>query len=1039
MSKLMAAVALAVALGAGLAGSGTADPSAAPGAPGASTTWTTGAKQGVGTSATSTSKVWYTLAEGVLTEVYYPTVEVANVRELQLVVSDGRSFTELERDATLQEIQLVDPRALVYRQVNTARSGKYRITKTYVTDPRRDAMLVDVAFEPLDGGSYRLYVLHDPSVGNSGMGDTARTEGGALVAEDGDVASALVSSPAFEQTSSGYLGASDGWEDVRNDHTMNWSYSSAPAGNVVQTGALPAGTRAFTLALGFGSDGFEATHTAAASLRHGFRPAQAQYRGGWHEYLDSLRRPALPRDLREQFHVAAMTLRAHEDKTYPGANIASLTIPWGDVVNADGGEVGGYHLVWSRDLYQVATALQAAGDVAGARRALTYLLDVQQKPDGSFPQNSRLDGTPHWTSLQLDEVAFPLILAWQLGMTDAATYRGHLKRAADFLVSRGPSTPQERWEEEGGYSPSTIAAEIAGLVCAAEIAEQNGDEASAWLYRGLADEWQRNVERWTFTTTGPLGDGRYYERIDGDGDPNDGDPLDLNNGGGTHDERSIVDGGFLELVRLGVKAPDDPHVAESLAELDQTIRVETPNGAMWYRYNHDGYGEKADGSGWEGIGIGRLWPLLGGERGEYEIANGRPAESFLRTLAAAANEGLMIPEQAWDRPEPTAHGFVFGEGTGSATPLAWPMAQFMRLAYSIEAGRLVEQPAVVAERYASGALPPPPALNVVEPEDGAVSPERETRVAGTTDGERVFVHAGGETREVPVVDGAFETTVTLAFGENGIAVVAVGSNGGTRSEQVDVVFLGRPLGTAPDPEGDDDGPGTYVYPAADAFNEGCFDIAGFGVYDDGANYNFVVTIAGDLRNPWGAKAISVQRLNVYVQTSPGGEEAPALPGTNANMAEPYQYVVIGDRFEEAVKDGAGEKVASSSVSAIPSTRQIAVSVPKETFGDADLAAARYQVAMLSSAEPGEGIGFARPVYDLAYWESTAGTDMWWIHDFRFGGGAGVFDGSLESRDTDTRDPNIVDVLVGPGQEQGEVLDWETRSPVALPYVELGPP
>ena len=329
--------------------------------------------------------------------------------------------------------------------------------------------------------------------------------------------------------------------------------------------------------------------------------------------------------------MAAMILKAHEDKTKRGANIASLTVPWGGGENANENNVGGYHLVWSRDLYQVATAFMALGDKDAAVRALDFLFNVQQKPDGSFPQNSYLDGKPFWGSLQLDEVAFPLILAYQLGRDDKKTWENHVKKAADFIVKNGPKTPQERWEEEGGYSPSTIAAEIAGLVCAAEIARKNGDETSANLYLKTADEWQANVEKWTVTTNGKLSKSPYYVRITQNGTPDAGEKIELNNGAGFFDEREIVDAGFLELVRLGIKSPDDPIIQNSVKVIDENIRVQTPNGDAFYRYNHDGYGEMDDGRRWnfdgKYTGKGRLWALLSGERGQYELA----LANFLRS------------------------------------------------------------------------------------------------------------------------------------------------------------------------------------------------------------------------------------------------------------------------------------------------------------------------------------------------------------------------------------------------------------------------
>lgn len=179
----------------------------------------------------------------------------------------------------------------------------------------------------------------------------------------------------------------------------------------------------------------------------------------------------------------------------------------------------------------------------------------------------------------------------------------------------------------------------------ADIAKRNGDKASAAIYQGTADHWQRNLENWLFTTSGPVGDERYYIRINADEDPNDDDERDYGNGAGVHDERSVLDAGFLEFVRLGVKAPDDPRIEESLAETDASISQLTPHGRMWHRYTYDGYGEKADGSPRDGTGIGRLWPLLGGERGEYEVARGNSGLSYLRTMHGAANAGYMIPEQ----------------------------------------------------------------------------------------------------------------------------------------------------------------------------------------------------------------------------------------------------------------------------------------------------------------------------------------------------------------------------------------------------------
>ncbi|MGB9179664.1 MAG: glycoside hydrolase family 15 protein [Pyrinomonadaceae bacterium] len=688
----------------------------APGAPGSDAHWPSAAKNGVGTSISLESKVWFTLHGGVLTEVYYPTLDVPNTQMLQFVVYTGGKV-ETEAEDTTHRLSVTDPRSLSFQQINSAKDGAFTITKNYTTDPQRNTLLIDVQFRTRNNYPFTLFVYYDPSLGNSGRHDTAWTEGDALLASDKDKASALVSSTGFEEMTNGYLGTSDGLKMLREievrtiargDQTLMSAnpvgrirkpYARAQDGNVVQFAKIKSPNR-FTLALSFGKNSDEALRNARASLLKGFARTRSEYETGWHRYLSSLRR--VETKYQKQFEMCAMVLKAHEDKTYRGATVASLSIPWGGGPSANEPTVSGYHGVWSRDLYEVATALEAMGDRAAALRALRHLFDVQQKRDGSFPQNARVDGRPLGGALQMDEVAFPIVLAHQLGVTDRSAWRRHIKPAADFLISHGPSTEQERWEEKPGYSPSTLAAEIAGLVCAADIARRNGDESSAKNYLTRADNWANDIERWTATTTGKHSNGPYYIRITGNDNPNDGESEEINSGGGTYDEREIVDAGFLELVRLGIKRADDPLILKSLEIVDRLIKVETPNGAAWYRYNHDAYGERNDGGDYDGrTGTGRLWTLLAGERGEFEIARGEigNARARLDALMRFANDGGMIAEQIWDRKESPDARFRFGEGTGSATPLAWSMAQFIRLAVNIKEGRNTETPAVVASRY----------------------------------------------------------------------------------------------------------------------------------------------------------------------------------------------------------------------------------------------------------------------------------------------------------------------------------------------------
>jgi glucoamylase len=723
----------------------------APGAPGKDAQWATAGKQGIGTSANLESKVWFTLADGVMTEVYYPDVTVANVHLLQFVVVNPKTKkVETERDDAVHQIKVTRPDSLSFQQINTAKSGEWKITKTYTTDTERDSVLIDVKFEPKNK-DLNLYFYYDPSLGNTGMHDSANfevadnypTENFQAADIKSKIASVMTFSSIISEQTNGFYKISDGLEQLQQFGKIINQYNAAPNGNVVQMGKIDKPWR-FTTVISFAENSLKARAAAKNSLNKGFQKCLTEYEKDWSEYVKTL--PKAEPKYQAQFNMAAMVLKAQEDKTVRGANVASLTIPWGGGLTANEDVGGGYHLVWSRDLYQVFTAYLALGDTAAANRALDFLFNIQQKPDGSFPQNSWLDGRNGWGGLQMDEVGYPLIMAYQLKRFDKQTYENHVKKAADFIVKNGPKTPQERWEEKGGYSPSTIAAEIAGLVCAAEIALKNGDETSANLYLKTADDWQSNIEKWTATTNGKYGDGNYYVRLTANGKPDAGEKIELSNSSGAFLENEIVDAGFLELVRLGIKSPDDPLIVKSLKVIDAQIKVNTPNGELFYRYNHDGYGEQPDGRRWnfDGTysGTGRLWALLAGERGQYELAlsnqlnpdvisvkiNGsyfltnrinpknlhynfslNSAKSRLDSMLNFANEGLMIPEQIWDKrdtPKNIDKQFVpelkFGEGTGSATPLAWSMAQFIRLAVNLQAGKNLDTPDVVYNRYVLG-------------------------------------------------------------------------------------------------------------------------------------------------------------------------------------------------------------------------------------------------------------------------------------------------------------------------------------------------
>jgi glucoamylase len=657
--------------------------------------WLPADKEGFATATTvAASPVWLTLRRGSASEVYWPDLGTPAARSLVLTV--GGASEASARHA----VAVADPRSLTYRQTITDRAGRWRVVKTWVTDPARAAVLLDVDYRSLDGRARTLGVRFDPALRNGAGGDHGRRVGATLVAVDGGrrpgaprpAASALRAAPALRGLRADVAGPRDVVQTARTTLTGR------------------PGHRHVTLALAFGRTGAAARRTAARSLRVGFDAVAARYAAGWHRYLDSLApAPTAAEPVRAAYDASLMVLRASEDKRHRGASVASPSMPWAWGDGSIEKPSGAYHLVWSRDLYQVATAQLAAGDRPAAERELSFLLERQQRRDGSFPQNSEVDGRERWAKLQMDQVAFPLVLAWQLGRRDARTYRRHIRPAADFIARKGPRSQQERWENQSGFSPATIAAEVAGLICAADLARANGDTASAARWEATADRFNAGIERWTLTTNGPLAAAPYYLRVTKDGQPNRATRYDIGDSGPSKaDQRAIVDPSFLELVRLGLRRPDDPNVLSTLAVVDRTLGVATPNGTLWHRFTADGYGERRDGAPW-GVGqpdtfrtFGRAWPLFAGERGELELASGDGAAAAQRlaTMAATANDGQMIAEQVWDGRAPSGRpGFPAGEGTFSATPLAWSHAQLIRLAWGIEAGAPVETPAIVACRY----------------------------------------------------------------------------------------------------------------------------------------------------------------------------------------------------------------------------------------------------------------------------------------------------------------------------------------------------
>lgn len=698
----------------------------APGAPGIEPRWTRGAKDAVGTAYAVSSRIWYTLANGINTEVYYPTIDTPQIRDLQYLISDGETFFHDERRNTVSQIEMIDPGALGYRITNTDPEGRYSIEKQIIGDPHLSCLLIHTKFNvaPEWQGRLHLYTLCAPHLNIGGWHNNAvvaEAKGRRYFLAWKDGFYLAIASTAAEPTklSCGYVGASDGWTDLAHNLQMDWEYDSATDGNIALMAEINLSRgNEFTLGLGFGRSEHNAGAVLFQSLCIPFETNLKSFTEQWHRTRKRLAVIDMNHDkvsasASDLFARSINLLLAHEDKIYPGAMIASLSIPWGEEKSDD--ELGGYHLVWTRDMVQCASALMAAGDTATPLRAVIYLT-ITQREDGGFNQNFWIDGRPYWQGVQLDEVSFPIIGCWRLwkanALGDFDPYTTVI-RACGYLIREGPATPQERWEEAGGYSPSTLASNIAALICAAEIIESRGDEHTAEFIRTYADFLESHIEKWTVTNQGSLVPGirRHYIRITpakseigsaGDEDPDRGELVLANQEPGVkykYPANQIVDAGFLELVRFGIRKPGDPLIEDSLKVVDAVLKVDTPYGPCWRRYNHDGYGQRDDGCSFEGWGVGRAWPLLMLERATYELAAGRNIDEYVRAAEGFATGVGLLPEQVWDAPDlPKQHMFL-GKATGAAIPLMWAHAEYVKLLRSVVDNKIFDCLDPVAERY----------------------------------------------------------------------------------------------------------------------------------------------------------------------------------------------------------------------------------------------------------------------------------------------------------------------------------------------------
>jgi glucoamylase len=658
------------------------------GHPGVQHNWSNAKKELVGTSYSPDSLIWFSSSQGILTETYFPTIDKAQIKDSQLLVSDGKNlFVE---DKTLAY-------DVVHHSATDVRIRKkhkdFVFERQFFTLNHHQALIEQIDLEVLRD-DLRFYLLVNPSINGTGAYDSAYATANRLYAKEDSTELQVYTDVGFKKTSVGFVGFSDGYQDLNSNLRFEHDFTKAENGNVALSAELNIpkrrGKYRFYIVYQFDKGVLDFSQLELS---------RDLYHQQWQNYLNDLNKPQASQDEIRLYERSLVVLKTHEDKLNPGAFIASLSKPWGEQSLEDPQYAsGGYHLIWPRDLYHIASAMMLAGDQDAAMRALNFLRKIQYKDGvweygarkiprkGAFPQNTWTDRRDYWSGFQLDQTAYPVHLFYRLWLAHPqpdrfkSEYEVMVRSALDFIVNHGPWSAQERWEENFGISPSSFAAAAAALQMGYEVFKDS-------RYFRTANQWLHkpgdNIHTWTFTESGIFGNGKYYLRVVGcDGmtgqwNPNANTMCHVANSSKHVNQKEFLDQGFLQLGILGLVPADDARMLNSLNILNQHIRVKTPKGDGWYRYSHDAYGEDQKG---------RLWPLLSSEHARFaiersKVGNISQAEKdatlhdVIRSYVAFANKGLMLPEQVFEHS---------GEGTGAATPLAWSHAEYLKTLWSKE-------------------------------------------------------------------------------------------------------------------------------------------------------------------------------------------------------------------------------------------------------------------------------------------------------------------------------------------------------------------
>jgi glucoamylase len=664
----------------------------APGKPGVAPNWCASDKDLVITTL-GPSRIWATVGHGVVNEVFWPSTGWPEIRELDFIVAKEDRWWDIKH---LGNYELSTPRAYVPLPAIRHQGDGFALTLHVTCDDLRDVVLVRFT---LEGDGHRLYALVAPRLGAEGETNSAWTERGAFYAKGDGAFLCLRSDAGFERQSIGYAGQSDGWEDFRQNGRMTWSYARAEDGNVAMIGEL--GAEQGTVAISFGASRYGVETLSRASLAEGFHSVRTRVEKKWEEWGANWDPPPqLDNRFRDCVEHSVAVLKSCEDRLFQGAVVASLSIPWGN----ERRDSGAYHFVWARDSVESALGMVAVEHYREARQLVAYLIATQQE-DGHWTQNFYPSGEPHWPAVQLDQTSFPLLLVaklQELGELGECHVNDMARRAIAFLLRAGPVTPQDRWEENEGISVFTLSLIVAALVGGADCLADKDEREYVLSY---ADYLNRRIEDWVHVENTDFARRHkvagHYIRI--------ASPQIF---AGTHGKVRVanranvwVNAGdmvaldFLYLARLGLRAADDPRILDTLKVVEGELRVETPSGPSFYRYNGDGYGEHEDGSAYNGTGIGRLWPLLTGERAHLAIQLGEDVNDYLDAMQRMTGPGGLLPEQIWDTAPIPEKGLHPGKPTGSAMPLLWAHAEFVKLATASITKQPIELLEAVRQRY----------------------------------------------------------------------------------------------------------------------------------------------------------------------------------------------------------------------------------------------------------------------------------------------------------------------------------------------------